>query len=212
MIVNEKNRSITVIAFILIIAIACGYLFISGPYFQGFLKNNGLFQPGPSPKEVLPATPVTETGNTDIITGSGKVPFESAIGELYLSDSEGLINLENTTFHEITGFGVDLDGSADNWLIGARKNGDNILFSFDSGRWNEMIWPGHLSEGVLKLDNNTSPGMLYIKNSDIIAEYYQKANVSSSDFSMDSESCTIIIDNGDQVAVLKFKTGTGEMI
>lgn len=210
--VNKKNRSITIIAVIFVIAVACGYIFINGTYFQDFLEDSNLFQPVASPDEVLSATSGAETGSPGNITGSGKVSLGDAVNELYLLDSEGLINLDNTTFHEITGFDVDLDGFADNWIIGARKNGNNILFSFDSGGWNEMVWPGPLSKGALDLENNTSPEMLYSKNSDIIKKYYLEADVSDSDLIIDSEVCTIILDNGDTVTALKFKTDSGELI
>lgn len=208
----NKRAFPVIIIIILAIAAICGYIIISGTDLQNFLNENGLYQQSTYQEDISSAKPDADGVIPENKTASGRVSLKDAIEELYLLNSEGLLTLENTTFHQISGRGAGTDGSAEYWLIGARKNGANILYFYGSESWKTMTWPGPLSEGEIDLSNITTPEELYKKNSETIMKYYMDSNVSTSDIVIDSEICTILIDNGDNVTELKFKTDTGELI
>lgn len=144
--------------------------------------------------------------------GLNQRSFETAVNKLYLLDSEGILDLNNVTYHQILGRFVDVNGLADSWMIGAGKDGKSILLVYNSGEWNQQEWPGTLSEETIDLENITLPEDLYKQNSEIIRKTLEPANASYSDLSLKDGIYTISIQNTNNIAELKFKADSGEMI
>ena len=211
--VVKKNRLILIIAIILVLAAICGYVFINGINPGDYLKETGLFSQSPAQEQTDSSTDITTAGqNTESVPGLNQRSFETAVNKLYLLDSEGILDLNNITYHQILGRFVDVNGLADSWMIGAGKDGQSILLVYNSGEWNEQEWPGTLSEETIDLENITLPEDLYKKNSEIIRKTLEVANASYSDLSLKDGIYTISIQNTNNIAELKFKADSGEMI
>ena len=205
------KKKILVIVIILALAGICGYALIYGIGQEDLLAGIGL-DSRTSTEAVSSTEEFPEEQNTEFVLNPDTRSFETAVNKLYILGSEGILDLNNITFRQVTGRFVGTDGLADSWLIGAKRDGQNILFVYNSGEWKEQEWPGPLSEEIIDNTNIISPEDLYSKNSGIILKTLTAANASHSDLTIKDGIYTISIQNQNHIAELKFNADTGEMI
>ncbi|MBN1432575.1 MAG: hypothetical protein JW931_07350 [Methanomicrobiaceae archaeon] len=212
--VDKKINSILIIFILLTIVGICGCITIKDVDYEQYLKDSSFYRPSltPTPTASIPGEQGTEPSGEIIPNEDGKT-LDQAMEELEIQNSEGLLEAENMTIYQVMGTRVGIEGNADSWILGARQEGESILYSYDyySG-WNKMSWPGPLTEEEVNLETIISPEDLYRKNSAIISEKYRNSGVSYSDLFLKDGVYTVAIRDGSNITELKFKADTGELI
>lgn len=139
--------------------------------------------------------------------------FEEARAELELANARGLLNTDNMTIHHINGVNVDINGSAESWVLGVARGENFSLLIFNSRNgWREEPWPFPLEEQALLIDLVLSPTDLYAHQQDLIMREMIAQNVSASDLELNENTYTVLIRSSTNISILMFNAETGELV
>jgi len=211
--VLKKYNSILIIFIILAVVGICGCITIKEVDYEQYLKDSSFYRPSVTPTPTVSAAGMPGGDQTgEILPNKGGKFLTAAIEDLYMQNVEGLIEADNVTYYQVMGTGVGIEGRADSWLIGGRKDGETRLLTYSDRQWRNIVWPGPLSEDEIILENILLPEELFTKNRDLLTDNYLKANVSYSDLFLKDGEYSIAIRDNNRIIELKFKADTGELI
>ncbi|UUX93601.1 hypothetical protein [Methanoplanus endosymbiosus] len=152
-----------------------------------------------------------ETSGSDL-SDSNRMDLSYAFMSLMLSVSDGYLTGDNYSLRIIRGTNADIYGNCDAWVVGAVRDGEDILLKYTLSGWSEEPWPGVLRGDDINIDEIISPSELFENNSLLISGIIDNSVDPHMDLEISSGYYRILINDGGVLTALKFDSKTGDVI
>ncbi len=122
------------------------------------------------------------------------VTLDEALGNLYVSQNEGMLSFDNQSFLAVRGIGMNGDGRALSWALFARPENEErtvVLIYTDRG-WSEYDWEQGIDYVPFDPAVVLSPEDLFLLHEEQLSGY----------FSADETEADIFLSNGTYVATV----------
>lgn len=141
--------------------------------------------------------------------GPERATLADALAELedYLENAG--VGTSSFSIHMVHGTGLDLNGTARSWMIGAEADGESYIMTYSDGEWMLQRWPEPFGTPAIRTDEIMDSGALYYLNSDRILLMMEESGTKETEFDLTSDRLTIsvISERGWRQMALDPKTG-----
>jgi hypothetical protein len=172
---------------------------------------------GPSPNHTVPATTaepqVTGGGISDVtVEESPRLSkLADALHDLTSTTMPPEFNASELKVHQVNGIGVDRNGEAQMWVLGAYQ-GVSTLLIYTDGEWRMVEWQGTLPSEEIDLSAIILPDVLYGNQSSLLEQALTRHNTGTSNLEIVGNTYTITVTSSGTITILSFNAQTGELL
>ncbi|HDR72871.1 MAG TPA: hypothetical protein ENN85_03005 [Methanoculleus sp.] len=142
-----------------------------------------------------------------------RVTLGYALDDLAFAQSEGFLPAENMAIHQINGAGVELDGTATVWILGATtRDNATALLVYDAYAWKAYSWPEQFGTPAIDMDAIMSPEDLFAAQGETMQELLEISEATEISLELIDGVYRVYARNGARMSDLSFDAESGELI